>query len=160
MTIRALITDTLEKKRETCSMATMFGYKLELPSTFVDRSTYTFRLQQPEGRADDGFRSNVVVVRDPKRDRSLDEFVKGIEDDLSEKMPNAAVVKDATGAVAGCDAQERFYRIDLEAPMPTILQRHVFLERDGWFYHMCCSSTQQRFQDDEAQFQSFIDAWS
>jgi hypothetical protein len=155
---------------------TVFGYPVELTEDWDDRSVYTFVLkggngaQSPVaaggpmamhgGSGGQDFRSNVVVIREAKGDRDLAGYVQEQKQKLTEKLSAAKLVNESATNVGGHPAHEQEYHISLDRPLPSLVQWHVSVDRDGCFYHFCCSSTQNEFQGTKAQFESLINSWA
>ena len=151
----------------------MFGYPLALDDVWEDGSVHTYYLREGgEGSAQppvglslaaqsqgDSFIPNVVVIREPKKDRTLEQVVEAHQRTLQREAPAAVQVSAGTSAIAGLTALEREIRVTLDRPLPALVQLHAFVERDGYIYHFCCTSTQQRYPQDKIRFRSLMGAW-
>ncbi|MFC1706194.1 DcrB-related protein [Planctomycetota bacterium] len=155
---------------------TMFGYPLDLAEGWEDRSVYTYYLKGTEEPTQSAmpvgvslaasaqkpgttFQSNVVVVREPDKGRDLGNVVDEQRRTLQEKVPTATMMRSGDASLAGQPAREQEYRINLDHPLPTLIQLHVSVAREGYFYHFCCTSTQQRYDGDKEKFRAFMTAW-
>lgn len=151
----------------------VFGYPLKLTEAWEDGSVYTFFLKTDGAKAGGAggapvllgtpggaqFRPNLVIVREAQGERDLERFAEEQRQNIQTRLPSARLVKEGKGKIAGMDAREREYQITIERGLPTLLQWHALLVRDGYCYHFCGTSTRERFEKDKKEFRALADSW-
>ncbi|GIW71873.1 MAG: hypothetical protein KatS3mg102_1415 [Planctomycetota bacterium] len=159
---------------------TLFGFPVALPEGWLDQSVYTFvkpaGANGEAGAAGGGpvtlqaagagtpaaqrFQPNVVAIRERQAGRDLGAFAQEQRRRMQEKLPAAKLVREGQVQIGALRGHEQEYQIALERPLPALVQWHVTLPRDGYFYHFCCSSSQAEFARDKAEFQALLGSWA
>ena len=160
---------------------TLFGRPIDIPESWEDGSVYTYFLnsEDPAGTpagsapptggpvtlhaASTGtgktFRANLVVTRQRWSAGDLDRYVQEDRATLQKKIPGAKLLSETRTELAGTDAREQDAQITLGPKLPTLCQWHAWLLRDGFGYHLCGTTSRERFGADKARFREVIGSW-
>lgn len=160
--------------------STLFSRPIDLPAGWQEQSTYVYVLDEPgpepqacsevgagpllaglrpSGSAKPEHKPNVVIIRLGHPERPLAEHAEQQRRLITERMPDARLVREASGELAGCPAQERTYELALKPPHPVVVQRHVTAVIDGQAFHVCCTATKDRYAACCTRFDELLRAW-
>ena len=159
----------------------VFGYPVASDGLWEERSVYTFALLDPtesdtgspapppigmlglqsQGAAapGSGFRANVVVIRERSKDRSLEEYATEQRAKLDRKLPTAVRTFEGDTTVGALAARRVGFRVVLDHPLPSLMQYHVSVLRDGYAYHFCFTDKQKTYEDHVPAFHAFLASW-
>ena len=154
----------------------MFGEPIASNDAWDDQSTYTFVLKAP----DDGaaaptafmlrsaaagptqvFRSNVVVIRKPKESHeTVQDFAAKQRQAVTGGISGMRLIEEGPCSIGSLRGHAQRYAVTLDAPLPSLTQWQVTLERGPHFYQACCTSTQSDFARDKPKFEALLRSWA
>jgi hypothetical protein len=111
------------------------------------------------GRPAQAFHANLVVTREPLRERDLAAFAEERKRAIAEKLKVARPIRGGRTSVAGLEACEQEYLISLDPPLPALGQWHLFTVRDGFAVHACGTARKDRYEKQKGVFRALLQSW-